>query len=286
LRKFLEWWIDADTGYPIPERAGKIRWFIRADEELFWADSKAELQKVHGPDALPKSVAFYPASVHDNKILLAQDPNYLANLQALPRVDRERLLKGNWNVRAAAGEFFRKEWFGIADAAPADFAWRVRYWDRAATEKRVGNDPDASIGLLLSKDRTGVYWIEDVRKLFATPLTVEKAMRACAEQDGTRTIVAYMQDPGSAGVAEAKAAARALDGFNVRFAVATGDKQTRAKPVSAQAEAGNVRLVRGPWNGEFLQILQNFPTGKHDDEVDALSGAHELISSARHVFCA
>jgi phage terminase large subunit-like protein len=86
-----------------------------------------------------------------------------------------------------------------------------------------------------------------------------------------------MQDPGSAGVAEAQATARALDGSNVRFAVASGDKETRAKPISAQCEAGNVRLVRGLWNDEFLRELENFPAGRHDDAVDALSGAYEKI---------
>jgi phage terminase large subunit-like protein len=86
-----------------------------------------------------------------------------------------------------------------------------------------------------------------------------------------------MQDPGSAGVAEAQATARALDGSNVRFAVATGDKEVRAKPISAQAEAGNVKLARGLWNDDFLRELENFPAGKHDDAVDALSGAYQQI---------
>ena len=88
-----------------------------------------------------------------------------------------------------------------------------------------------------------------------------------------------MQDPGSAGVAEAQSTARALDGYDVRFGTATGDKETRAKPVSAQAEAGNVKLVRGLWNDEFLRVLENFPAGNHDDEVDALSGAYEMLRS-------
>jgi hypothetical protein len=70
-----------------------------------------------------------------------------------------------------------------------------------------------------------------------------------------------------------------LDGFNVRFAPATGDKETRAKPVSAQAEAGNVKLVRGVWNDEFLRVLENFPASKHDDEVDGLTGAYECIAT-------
>jgi hypothetical protein len=75
------------------------------------------------------------------------------------------------------------------------------------------------------------------------------------------------------------AARCALNGFDVRFAPATSDKETRAKPVSARCEAGNVRIVRGLWNDEFLRVLENCPAAKHDDEVDALSGAHSLLSS-------
>ena len=92
-------------------------------------------------------------------------------------------------------------------------------------------------------------------------------------------MVAFHQDPASAGKYEAEITARALDGHDVRFTTATGDKQTRAKPVSAQCEAGNVKIVRGPWNDEFLRELENFPSGKHDDAVDALSGAHGMLVS-------
>lgn len=279
VREFIAWWIDAETGLPIRERSGSLRWFVRQGDELHWADTRDELSKKFGSDSEPKSVTFIPASVRDNKILLANDPDYLANLKALPLVDRERLLNGNWNVRASAGNYFRREWFTILDCVPKDvqIVGRVRYWDRAATEKRVGNDPDATIGLLLSKDSRGIYYVEHVLKLFATPHAVEQAMLNCAKSDGQLTSIAFMQDPGSAGVAEAQATARALDGFNVRFAPATGDKETRAKPVSAQAEAGNVRIVRGLWNDSFIRVLENFPAGKHDDEVDGLSGAHGIL---------
>ena len=277
VRTFLDWWIDRESGLAIPSRSGVLRWFVRHGDELVWGATRAELVERFGPDAEPKSATFIPASVHDNQILLKEDPGYLSNLKALPRIDRERLLSGNWNVRAVAGSYFRREWFGIVDTAPAQVVSRCRYWDRAATERRADNDPDASIGLLLSKDTQGIYYVENVVKLFASPHVVEQAMRNCAAQDGPGTTIAFMQDPGSAGVNEAQATARALDGFDVRFATATGDKETRAKPVSAQAEAGNIKLVRGHWNDEFLRVLENFPVGRHDDEIDALSGAYERI---------
>jgi predicted phage terminase large subunit-like protein len=280
LRHFLRWWIDDATGLPIRERSGALRWFVRQEDSLHWANTREELLERFGADAAPKSATFIPASIRDNQILLQSDPAYLANLKALPYVERAQLLDGNWNVRATAGNYFRREWFGIVDAPPKDTIARVRYWDRAATEKRSDNDPDATVGLLLSKDAQGIYYVEDVRKLFASPHAVERAMQTCARQDGPATAIGYMQDPGSAGVAEAQSTARALDGCNVRFATATGDKETRAKPVSAQAEAGNVKLVRGLWNDDFLRVLENFPAAKHDDEVDALSGAHGMLSGS------
>jgi predicted phage terminase large subunit-like protein len=280
LRNFLAWWIDPDSGFPIKERSGKLRWFIRSTDELIWADTREELVTRFGPEYEPKSVTFISASIHDNKILMAKDPSYLSSLAALPLIDRARLLDGNWNIRATAGNFFRREWFGVVDAAPVEGVTRCRYWDRAATEKRTDNDPDATVGLLLSKDSRGIYYIENVVKLFASPHKVEEAMITCARRDPPGTIVAYAQDPGSAGVAEAQATARALDGFDVRFATATGNKETRAKPVSAQAEAGNVKIVRGPWNDDLLRVLENFPAGKHDDEVDALSGAHTTLAQS------
>ena len=48
--------------------------------------------------------------------------------------------------------------------------------------------------------------------------------------------------------------------------------------MSAQCEAGNVKIVRGLWNDDFLRELENFPDGRHDDAIDALSGAHSLLA--------
>jgi len=284
LRSLLDWWIGAD-GYPIQARSGKLRWFVRDGDAIVWADTKAELVERFGAESSPKSMTFIPALVQDNRILLERDPGYIANLRALPTVERERLLFGNWNVRWQAGNYFRREWFGAPLAsAPADIIARCRFWDRAASEQRSGTDPDATCGVLLGKDPRGVYYVLDCVKLFATPHAVETEMLRCAKLDGVETIIGYMQDPGSAGVAEAQAAARFLDGFNVRFSPASGSKEVRAKPVSSQCEAGNVRLVRCHWNDEFLRELQNFPAGHHDDAVDALSGAHEMLRESHGGF--
>ena len=96
----------------------------------------------------PISVMFLPAKVFDNPALLQVNPEYLAWLLSLPRLERERLLNGNWKIRPAAGLYFKREWCAVADEVPADLDV-VRYWDLAATEKTEFNDPDWTVGIKL-----------------------------------------------------------------------------------------------------------------------------------------
>jgi len=79
LRRFIDWWIDPDTGLAIQERSGVLRWFVRVLDELHWADSAAELREPFGADSEPKSVTFIPARLSDNRILLEKDPAYFRN---------------------------------------------------------------------------------------------------------------------------------------------------------------------------------------------------------------
>lgn len=280
VRRLIDWWIGED-GFPIKERAGKLRWFIRQDDNLIWADTKNELLSQYGIDQKPKSFTFIPALVHDNKILLAKDPNYLSNLQALSRVERERLLGGNWNVRASAGMVFRREWFPIVEAVPGGWQQVIRFWDRAATKPHEGNkDPDWTRGLKLYKYSDGTYCVADLKSMRDSPLQVEQLIKNTASHDTVQVQVMSQQDPGSAGVSEAEHFVRMLAGYDVRTMTTSKDKLTRAKPVSAQAEAGNIKVLRAPWNEEFFQELENFgeeSTG-HDDIVDVLSGAFNEIA--------
>jgi predicted phage terminase large subunit-like protein len=78
--------------------------------------------------------------------------------------------------------------------------------------------------------------------------------------------------------------AKLLIGFNIRFSPETGDKETRALPVSAQAEVGNVKIVKGPWNDAFLEEVCTFPAGTFKDQTDALSRAFaELLKGGSPV---
>jgi len=283
---FLSWWIDPASGHPIRERAGVLRYFVRIAEKIVWADRPEELMKdlLQGQELppgidppLPMSVTFVPATVFDNPALLRVNPEYLAWLLSLPTLERERLLAGNWKIRPAAGLYFKREWCPVVDEAPADLDI-VRYWDLAATEKTEFNDPDWTVGVKLGRDRSGNYWVLDMVRARANPGDVEQLLLNTATQDGKRITIGFGQDPGQAGKSQAQHLVRALSGFTVRPATESGDKLTRFGPFSSQCRAGNVKIRRGLWNEELFRILEGFPDLAHDDEVDACSGALEMLN--------
>jgi predicted phage terminase large subunit-like protein len=225
----------------------------------------------------PISVTFIPAKVFDNPALLRVNPEYLALLLSLPTLERERLLGGNWKIRPAAGLYFKREWCAVVDENPADLDV-VRYWDLAATEKTEFNDPDWTVGIKLGRDRNGGYWLLNMVRRRANPGDVEKLLLDTATQDGKRVRIGFGQDPGQAGKSQALHLVRSLSGFTVAPASESGDKLTRFGPFSSQCRAGNVKIWRGAWNEELFRVLEGFPDLAHDDEVDACSGALEMLN--------
>ena len=280
VREFISWWIGED-GLPIKSRCGRIRLFVRRGDKLFFGDTEEELSKQvsdYSPNE-SKSLTFISANLHDNAVLMKADPGYVANLKALPRVQREALLHGNWNVRATAGNFFRREWFHVCDALPAGLQF-VRYWDRAATAKTESNNPDFTAGVKMAKDNEGRLFITDLRHFQGSPLEVVTAIKVMASQDGHACKIGLEQEPGSSGKFEVSYFIRSLLGYIVRPYPATKDKVTRAGPFSSQVQAGNVWVLRAAWNEEFFSEMENFPEDKHDDIVDAASGAFSMIADS------
>jgi len=196
----------------------------------------------------------------------------LAAIKALPLLERERLLGGNWKIRPAAGLYFKREWCAVVDQVPADLEV-VRYWDLAATEKTELNDPDWTVGVKLGRDDKRGYWLLDVVRARANPGDVERLLLEIAARDGKRVRIGFGQDPGQAGKSQALHLVRALSGYTVTPAPESGDKLTRFGPFSSQSRAGNVKILRGPWNEDLFRVLEGFPDLAHDDEADACSGA-------------
>lgn len=130
----IDWWIGED-GFPIPERAGKKRWFLRKGLETVWADSREELlERFPGSD--PKSLAFFPSKLEDNPALTKADPNYKGMLESLSDpVEIARLLQGNWRIRSSESRLFKQD---------AIFSSACGFWAAPDPEQNylIGVDPN------------------------------------------------------------------------------------------------------------------------------------------------
>lgn len=280
VAKFIEWWIDQDTGFAIPERAGVKRWFIRRHGELIWGNTKKELKEKY-PDSYPKSLTFIPSKLSDNKILEEKDPSYRANLEALSLVDRERLLNGNWKIKPEAGTMFRREWFEIIDEAPPNLFSKVRFWDMAGTERTKKNaDPDWTAGVKMARDKD-FFYILDVVHVQMNPTETDTVVEKTLEIDGYEVVQKMEQEPGSSGKKVIEDYKKGIfRNYNFEGIPSTGSKVARANRFSAAAGAKRVKLVRGPWIEAFIQEAEHFPDGPHDDQVDGGSGAYNYLSDA------
>lgn len=280
VKDYIDWYIGED-GYPIHERSGIIRYMCRVDNAVIFADTPQELTEKYGGDVMPKSFTFIYSSLYDNKILMQTNPEYLANLKGLAKVERERLLYGNWKIRPAAGLYFRKEWVNIVDAAPVNMRRIVRYWDLAATEKTPENDPDKTVGVKMGITDDGRVYVLDCVSFFASPAGTRNNIRNIASQDGNRVIVGIPQDPAQAGKSQVFDYTKLLHGYTIKARAESGDKELRFSPFSAQCENGNVTFLRGAWNDDLFYWLEGFPDARYKDYADACSGAYALLTEAR-----
>ena len=288
VARLIAWWIDQETGFPIPERSGVLRWFVRVGDVLKWADKPEDLSEYTMVDDAgnavpipPKSLTFIPARLTDNKALMAADPGYMASLLSLPMVERERLLHGNWKIRPAAGLYFQRQWCRVVDAVPAGTVF-ARGYDLAATPPSSANsDPDATDATKIGRMPDGRYIVVDNASVQDTPAGVERFILNMASHDGRECAISLPQDPGQAGKSQAKSMALLLSGYDVRTSPETGNKITRFSPFSAQCEAGNVDILRGEWNEKWFNELEGFPSARHDDAVDSTSRAFSAVALDR-----
>lgn len=248
--------------------SGDIRYFRSVDG----VDTPSE---PHEPGALSRQ--FIAASVFDNPALMCNDPAYIQRLEALPLIERERLLAGNWAI-VPAGNIFRREWFRIVDVAPPGLRW-VRYWDLAASTK-TSADFTASVAVAMGKDGT-VYLRDMIRGRWEWPDQEAIMVQTMLAEPG----VVHGVEKALHGIAALQALLRRreLARVVVRGIDVDRDKLARALPLSARAEQGKVALVRGDWVMAFFDELSAF-TGDgttHDDQVDTAAGGLLMLTGSR-----
>lgn len=199
-------------------------------------------------------------------------------------VDRDKKVMGSMAVAGQfqqrpaprGGGFFEWEKLEIVEAAPKKLVQFVRYWDKAGTDGAGAY----TAGVLMAKDRDGIFYVLDVvRGQWSAPKR-EKVIKQTAQTDGVKVKVWVEQEPGSGGKESAESTVKGLAGFRAYAERATGDKALRAEPYSVQVEAGNVKVVVGAWNKEFIDEHKTFPVGKYKDQIDGASGAFNKIAAS------
>lgn len=187
-------------------------------------------------------------------------------------------------LASLSGGMFDREWFEIIDRVPRGLGARVRAWDLASSTSETA---DFTAGVLMAKgegEDSSYYVLEVIRGRWS-PAQRDAIIKQTAEKDGTEVSIVIEEEGGSAGRSQSLSLSRLLSGYQVSTIRPTGDKATRAAPLAAQVENGNVKILRGTWNTEYLEELQSFPDplAMHDDMVDASSYAfNQLIEERRY----
>ena len=255
LRRWGAW---LDPKHPRPAEPGERRWYIGREEVA----PRAE-------DSL--SFTFFPARLSDNPKV---SKRYRAQILAMADpVRRKQLDEGDWLVKPSAGLYFPRGAWQWSDSEPPGITKRVRAWDFGATD-----GGDWTVGVKMGVTGDGLYAVLDVVRLRGNPDVVRNAVLDTAKADGHGVTIAIPQDPGQAGVDQALSYLRALAGYDVRKRRPTGDKVTRATPLSAQVCGGNVLIARASWADTFADELAGFPTGEADDQVDAAADAFAVLA--------
>lgn len=200
-------------------------------------------------------------------------------------VERDKKVMGSF---AVAGQFqqrpvpreggmFERTWFNPVQSIPAGTVF-VRGWDLAGSTKK--NSPYTA-GVKIGRTLAGRYVVAHAKRGRWKSGTMRAEIKSTAAWDGEDCVVDIPQDPGQAGKDQAQDIVKSLAGYNARTGPESGDKETRAMPFAAQAEAGNVDILVGEWNADYLDELCSFPFSEYKDQADASSRAFMALTKRR-----
>jgi len=293
LYQFVQPYLDMETGIPRKEMFAVERWYATMEGKTHTAATKEELVSLFGDRCKPQTYTYIAATIADNPIMKQLNPSYVDRLENLKKSERDRLYLGSWHVTDDGATYWKPEWCEIVEHPPVNPVATVRAYDLAAGERTESYCPDWTVGVKMSRDKLGTYYIEDVVRFQKRPDGVLKEIVSTAYRDGLDNVtVAIPIDAGSSGKVAAQFYAKILaeDGVYVRTIPPNPHKSklTRFKPFTVLCENGNVKIVKGDWNEEFINELKYFDgerskVGKWDDQVDATSDAFMLLARQRAV---
>lgn len=318
LFEWVKWWLYPEGhpkhGLPDPEKNGITRYLLRFGGELVWGDTAEELiERYRNPELADddpdqvRPIAFQVllGTIYDNPTLMRTNPGYKATLEALPDVERRRLLLGDWTAREEGSTYFQRSWCGeeaLTEPPKSEIVRTVRAYDFAGTLKSDANpSPDYTVACKMSKLKNGNYFIHEIRRTRILPGDWEKFIVENGKSDGKDVEVIIPLDPGAAAKVATSLLTRSLSeqGFRVRTMKTSQSKLDRFRPFSSLAMNGHVTFLKGcgyddannvQSNNNFVyKELESF-TGKrrsgesgHDDIPDAISDATSILAQRMNI---
>ncbi len=183
------------------------------------------------------------------------------------------------NPVSSQGGLFKVDYLNIIDniISPGLIENTVRYWDKAGT---IGGGA-FTVGVKMHKLTDGRFVISDVKRGQWGSDDRERIIKMTAQADGHEVVVGIEQEPGSGGKESAEATIKNLAGFIVYKDIPRGDKVLRADPFSVQVNYGNVSILRAEWNDVYIEEMRFFPLSRYKDQIDATSGAFNMLISKK-----
>ena len=178
------------------------------------------------------------------------------------------------NPSPLEGDLFKRDSWNIIEAIPKHFKC-VRGYDLASSKKKYSA---YTASVKMAKFDQG-YIIFEAKQDRLSPAEVEAEIKLNASLDGYSTFISLPLDPAQAGRFQADYLIKALSGYMIEATPETGSKEDRARALSSQQTVGNVYLLKGDWNKEFIDQCTNFPNGKYKDMVDASSRAFHVLEA-------
>ncbi len=177
---------------------------------------------------------------------------------------------------APEGARFKRAWFKIASTYDTDSA-KVRYWDWAVTPE----DGDYTVGTMVARDHEGKYKISDVIRDRLGWTDTQRVIYQTAKIDGKDVFIGIEEVAKDAAFLKELKTKLLNAGYKVITMRNREKKETRAYLWEPLAELGAISLVRGEWNQAWLAEICSFPLAAHDDQVDSMSGAMEMLRVIR-----
>ncbi len=297
---FLRGWLEKggyllDDGLPDPSMDGVTTYLIQIQGDFKFFKNREDIEKEHGKQAAKGAYkfVFYSANVYDNPVVVKEQPSYIFKLENLPKLERERLLLGNWYAsQGSEGHFKREDLKEITmGEVPLEGMVTCRAYDFAATKPDPEStlkhlrDPDWSRAVLCSYQRsTGNFYILDLQSKRDRAGVIENWMLKIARQE----LDAYQVipcDPGSSGkqVAEQKRSRLLAQGNKPIIETSRSSKLNRATNFLIACQEGRVFIVKNTFTSDNYSELESFTgkKGNRDDIMDALASAFNTLTSNR-----